>query len=365
MNLLVIGPRPNEAGNLEGFQRRVAAIDQALRPKFQIAYIDDAEGSVGRNRAIYAADVVYVHSVYQAQRIAKHLSAIGNRVVLDIHGAVPDEEQMAGNHMRAAETEMIEALTFRHVSTFVAVSEAMARHYQGKYPDSKNADWIVLPIFETNESYAEVNRNPRRVVYVGGAQSWQKVDDMLRAIGAANGDYEFDIVTQSPQAFDMKLTKGKHVRLRTLPSGEVPAALAASSLGFLLRDDNIVNQVACPTKLIEYLTAGVVPIVSSPAIGDALSLGYRYVALSEFIAAEPADFDLAGSREANYLVLEKMREQATTGIKQLTEICERIATHVPTVPKHKQWLNVFAQFFFDNRMRVSSYYRRFGSFIRR
>jgi hypothetical protein len=365
MRVLVIAPRPNESNDLEGFQKRVAAIDEALRRKFQVSYFDDAASLFGRYKALYSADVIYVHSVYQAQRIARHLPTIGNRVILDIHGAVPDEERMAGNNSRAAETERIEATAFRYGCTFVAVSEAMVLHYQEKYRRSRDAKWIVLPIFESEKADASATRNPRKVIYIGGAQPWQQVDQMMEAIGAARGDFEFDIVTQSPNAFDKSLAKGKDVQVRTLASREVAEALAVSSMGFLLRDENVVNKVACPTKLIEYMTSGVVPIVLFPAIGDAQTLGYKYVTLSEFVAANPADIELAQAREANFRVLDKMRQQAATGLSQLIDVCEEIPKQSLIASTQERLGNVFAQFLFDNRLRINSYYRRLARFIRR
>ena len=47
--------------------------------------------------------------------------------------------------------------------------------------------------------------------------------------------------------------------------------------GFILREDVLVNNVACPTKLVEYLYYGIVPIVLSPNIGDFEALNYDYI----------------------------------------------------------------------------------------
>ena len=52
--------------------------------------------------------------------------------------------------------------------------------------------------------------------------------------------------------------------------------------GYVLRDDITVNNVACPTKIADYFKYRVVPIVSSPKIGDFLELGMRYITLEDF-----------------------------------------------------------------------------------
>lgn len=51
---------------------------------------------------------------------------------------------------------------------------------------------------------------------------------------------------------------------------------------FVLRDDILVNQVACPTKIVEYLNYGIIPIVLSENIGDFKELGYEYLSINDF-----------------------------------------------------------------------------------
>ncbi len=56
--------------------------------------------------------------------------------------------------------------------------------------------------------------------------------------------------------------------------------------GFILREDSIVNQVACPTKLVEYLAMGVVPIVDSNNIGDFKTMGMRFITLEQLLRGQ-------------------------------------------------------------------------------
>ena len=55
-----------------------------------------------------------------------------------------------------------------------------------------------------------------------------------------------------------------------------------ANYGFILRDDITVNNVACPTKLVEYLNYGIIPIVLSDKIGDFKELGYEYISVQDF-----------------------------------------------------------------------------------
>ena len=54
-----------------------------------------------------------------------------------------------------------------------------------------------------------------------------------------------------------------------------------ADFGLLLRENSIVNRVACPTKLVEYLRFGVIPVLDSPFVGDFAELGMAYVALED------------------------------------------------------------------------------------
>jgi hypothetical protein len=60
------------------------------------------------------------------------------------------------------------------------------------------------------------------------------------------------------------------------------AEYSTADFGFIVRDDSPVNGVACPTKLIEYLCYGVIPIVELVEIGDFAEYGYEYVSLADF-----------------------------------------------------------------------------------
>ncbi|MGE0906881.1 hypothetical protein AB4M30_16785 [Escherichia coli] len=87
-----------------------------------------------------------------------------------------------------------------------------------------------------------------------------------------------------------------------MPKEDVINVMARCHLGFVLRDDIVVNRVACPTKLIEYLECGVVPVVKSPDIGDFNSLGYSFIKVDEICSPLKME-ELYEKVENNYRVL--------------------------------------------------------------
>jgi len=70
---------------------------------------------------------------------------------------------------------------------------------------------------------------------------------------------------------------------RFCAKADLVAEYQKHDFGLVLRDDTPVNRVACPTKLYEYMTIGLVPIVRSPALGDFLDFNYAYVTEEEFL----------------------------------------------------------------------------------
>ena len=68
---------------------------------------------------------------------------------------------------------------------------------------------------------------------------------------------------EQDEALEILNSKGvERFELRCVPPDKVAAELADVSYGFVLREDNIVNHVATPTKLSSYMSAGVIPIYS-------------------------------------------------------------------------------------------------------
>lgn len=100
------------------------------------------------------------------------------------------------------------------------------------------------------------------ISYVGGTQAWQSADELVKVIGLIGDRY--------PEAKFLLLTNGKLEKLSTLNENirkriikktvahdEMPYYLAMTNIGIVLRDDNIVNRVAAPTKIAEYIMSGV------------------------------------------------------------------------------------------------------------
>lgn len=109
--------------------------------------------------------------------------------------------------------------------------------------------------------------------YSGGLQTWQNFDKMI--------DIVVELRKVIPQIFFLVYTNNTidnykeklaligegNYYIKALMSAEVPGHLKLFDAGFLLRDDKILNKVSSPTKICEYLAAGV-PMICTQFSGD-------------------------------------------------------------------------------------------------
>lgn len=176
--IIFIAPNPNKVKEREGFLQRVAAIDDIFSREQKI-YYEDIDDLSDLAEKITQADMVYVHSLYFAEKILLLFPILKDRVVVDLHGVVPEEEKFAGNKDRSEVLSRAEEVVFRHGKYFVAVSQAMVDHFTHKYKLSKRVKWVILPIFNVSIPPDIKNKKiTKNVIYAGGAQKWQNVDLM-------------------------------------------------------------------------------------------------------------------------------------------------------------------------------------------
>jgi glycosyltransferase involved in cell wall biosynthesis len=112
------------------------------------------------------------------------------------------------------------------------------------------------------------------VGYCGGLQMWQNINaisDVVRRLYQLDRRIFFVIYTafDIPDDLNIKLQQlgENNYTVKSLKPSEVPSALKRLDAGFLLRDNLPLNIVSSPTKICEYLAAGV-PVICTPYSGD-------------------------------------------------------------------------------------------------
>jgi len=253
------------------------------------------------------------------------------KVVVDIHGVTPEEEVMMGRQSLREKFEAIEVEVLQNAVRCVAVSRSMTEHYKAKYPKIP-ARWIVVPVFESYSSalnlavrdYRLSLELPVSVVYAGGAQPWQNIDAMVSMAERTRSFARFEFLSQDQGSIKNTATKYQ-LRPDTVfafcEKNALPDKYRNCDFGLLLRDESAVNRVSSPTKLIEYILFGAIPIVRSPNIGDFSEFGYAYVLEEEFCDGFfPDRISRQWMAETNVSVAHALAGRFADGARDLKEL---------------------------------------------
>ena len=98
--ILFIAPNPHKIKEHEGYLQRVEAIDEVFSAE-EKHYYDDFNSKDELAQCMVGADVIYVHSLYRAEEIIDSYETFGHKIITDLHGIAPEEEEYLGNPWRA------------------------------------------------------------------------------------------------------------------------------------------------------------------------------------------------------------------------------------------------------------------------
>lgn len=181
--------------------------------------------------------------------------------------------------------ERWERMIASEADELVCVSNAFKRYLDEAYslPDGRvnvvttavNTDLFRFDPEVRRRMRAELGFESKTVLaYCGSMYGWEmprSALDLLSRMLSGIPDAHLLVITTHPADARTELGRvgvpSKSVTIVSLPHKEVPKALTAADIGLLLREDNIVNNVAAPTKFGEYLACGL-PVIVSPGVGD-------------------------------------------------------------------------------------------------
>ena len=247
-----------------------------------------------------------------------------------MHGTVPEEYKLSGSELGGELANNIEAVMAEKVDVVVVVTEAMGRYFRNKYPNTK-AKIVAVPIFnkELLES-VETNKNQLNegitIVYAGGTQPWQNIGLMQDIVSETSHIYKYKMFVPNVEEF-WQLWGNRKKNANIVVESKTPEALYKEymkcDLGFVLRDTSPVNYVACPTKIIEYLKFGIIPVLKSTEIGDFVDMGMNYIQYEDLLKGVTLTEDKrAAMLEENNAVLVKLMQAYIDGLKNLKDIVE-------------------------------------------
>lgn len=360
--ICVFAPMYNKENERDGYIQRIKAIDQTVlvdmcriylydegteNPAMRFDIIDDLHGYIVFNshnaydlnaikKLVHDCGVAYTHSIlrFMEDRTSKELWDIFDDVEVkhfwDVHGTVPEEYAMSGSELGSKLAENIEQFMANRVDVAVVVTEAMANYLRKKYTHM-TAEFMVVPIL--NEKLLQPSKNTKSglqtgisIVYAGGTQPWQNIGLMQDIIEQTDLKYHYKIFVPDPDEF-MKLWGNRKATKNMEVGSKAPEDLyheyESCDLGFVLRDADPVNLVACPTKIIEYLKFGIIPVLKTIEIGDFVHLGMKYISYTDVIAGlRISDKERDSIVENNYQVLDKLSQIYVSGISNLKKMVQ-------------------------------------------
>jgi GT2 family glycosyltransferase/glycosyltransferase involved in cell wall biosynthesis len=351
--IVFFGGYPYPERQSDGYFQRIQMVDHLFTDRWRIYveggyipgrthWIDRPEAKVlvlrivGSRRHVLMAQVlallsilrcrkVYFHSILTMQwhSIERLFSLPGLTKVIDIHGVVTEEFRLNNDFYNAMIYERLEQLAIRKCDVIIVVTKAMENYLRQKYRKDLQGRVVLFPMFPnypaTTTPKPQISEKPR-VVYAGGLQKWQQVSQMVSAISFTHSLYEYRFYCPEPSTVREMLPERDFpdVEIGHKTRDELLDLYPECHYGFILREDNIVNQVACPTKLVEYLAMGIVPIINTENIGDFQAMGMQSVTLDALLRGFlPNESQRSRMARHNFRLYKDMSEIYKEGANQV------------------------------------------------
>ena len=188
-------------------------------------------------------------------------------------GIAPEESFMSNNSkIRFFILSKIEKYIFKKAGLVFLVSNEMKRFYEKKYKLDLSKKSFIMPCFNeqgiVESAFNDEKYRENTFVYLGGLQKWQCFEQTVKIYSEiekrSNMSTKFLVFTAAKeQAVNMlKKYSVKNYEVDFVPPEELSERIKSIKYGFVLREDNPVNNVATPTKFSNYLANGIIPIYS-------------------------------------------------------------------------------------------------------
>lgn len=223
----------------------------------------------------------YAHSILRlSHRILSFVTFTRAKLILDVHGVVPEEASMQGDDVVARLLDDVEGRALTVSQDVLCVTAEMSRHLTAKQgtPEPK---FTILPIFDlnlTNAGSTGFDRRKTDFAYVGGLQPWQNLEAVRDRIVASGDLFSWKLIVPNTGELHERfpeLARFRRVTVVSARGSELGKHLRVAKFGLLPRGRSIVNSVAFPTKIVDYLAYGCVPATLGSPIGGIADLGIQ------------------------------------------------------------------------------------------
>ena len=208
------------------------------------------------------------------------------KCIIDVHGASAEEYEYSSSDFDINKYDYLNYLEFqgmKRANLVICQSEEMKRYLLSKYSFLEVDKIVPFRCSADNEKFKVINFDSESLrrqlgfsgddlifVYSGGLMKWQKIELSLKIFKQFRQKYtqaKFLLLTkevESACSLAEEYCKDyiDSIKVISVKFDEVAKYLNICNVGFLIRDNVIMNAVAFPTKLAEYMMCGL-PVISS------------------------------------------------------------------------------------------------------
>jgi glycosyltransferase involved in cell wall biosynthesis len=331
-------------------------------PSVPATLYDIAAGAMAAVRLVrrHGIDVLHARAHIPLAMALLAIRLKSCRLIFDIRGLMAEEYADAGvwttNSFKFRLIKRLEEAGIRKADQLVVLTEAMKKWLLiNRLHDAKNIEVIPCCVdfagYEDAASKAAATNERFEVIYAGSVTGLYLLEEM--------GRFFLELRAREPRAFLRILTMSDAVaageRLRRVglqpedfwvggvSSAEVPRYLQRARLGLSFRKPTFSQLAASPTKIAEYLAAGL-PVVSNAGIGDvddllqteSVGVVVRHFTGVEFARAAEAALALAGDASTADRCIKAGRvhfDLHTVGGKGYVNVYRRIASALAQDPR--------------------------------
>lgn len=230
---------------------------------------------------------IYVRDAFAGVSVLSLARELGAKIVFSCRGAgMAAGSKSLKDYVKEGLLKWTMWRLLRHSDHVNGVCDRLNAHIRGFYRYS--GPMSMLPCCVMPEKFEEIPLEERiacrrelaipedaKVVLYSGGMGWyqcsEELLELFRQLHDADPSLVFLVLTQAMDTFKALLEKSglpaSCVRMRSCLPQEVARYQQSADVGVILRKDDVLNNLASPVKIGEYLSAGL-GIVVSPWIGD-------------------------------------------------------------------------------------------------
>lgn len=208
-----------------------------------------------------------IEAAYVGLLVKQELSNKTVQVLYDVRGFVEGEADFFNKPIKENMYEKLHGKLFKSDIYFNFVSKELFELYNQKYSVSLDKSIFCNSayddaVFQFVPKDKENQNTPSKVLYVGGNQAYQKIDEIVNVFSKRK-DVELTVVTS--KKLQKKVAAANIQFEHGLTPSQINHLADSFDYGIIYRDDELFNQIATPTKVSEYWGKGLKVIAINSA----------------------------------------------------------------------------------------------------